>query len=97
MDEQILDYEAKRIRDMFWDEGYREGFKEGFKKGFSEGFSEGFLEGMTATLVSLVKNVFTDGKISALTSLVQKGFISITTAAEQANMTETDFRQKMEK
>ena len=56
--------------------------REGRAEGFAEGRAEGRAEGMTA------------GMISTLASLVEKGVISLSDAAAEANMTAEEFKKE---
>ena len=64
-------------------EALAEGLTKGHKKGLAEGLEKGLAAGMEA------------GTYRTLFSLVKKGLISVRDAAEQAGVSEDEFRQKM--
>lgn len=59
---------------------------EGMAKGRAEGMAKGKAEGMAEGMAK--------GILSTLTDLVKKGLLTITQAAQQANMTEQEFMEK---
>ena len=77
-------YREKRLHDEATALGTarREGIAEGRAEGRAEGIAEGEAKGKA------------EGMLNTLEKLVKKGIITISQAAEQANMPEEEFKEK---
>lgn len=78
----ITEYDEERT----FAEQREEGMAEGMAKGLAEGIAKGMAEGMTKGIEN--------GFFSALAGLVKKGVLTISQAAEEANMTISEFEAK---
>lgn len=74
----ITEYDEERTQSEFKEEGRAEGRAEGLAEGLAVGRENGLIEGTLNTLIGLVK----------------KGILTLTQAAEEANMTVDEFSAK---
>ena len=87
----MTEYDEKRHmaeeREEGREEGRKEGREEGRKEGREEGRQEGREEGRQEGIqIGIIRN---------LILLVKDGLLSLTTAAERAGMTVSEFEEKM--
>ena len=81
------EYDAEKALEIKGQEEYEKGRAEGKAEGRAEGRAEGKAEGRAEGEADGEKKGF----LKALVGLVKNGLLTITQAAEQANMTVEDF------
>ena len=96
---QVLEYEAKTILNEGIHLGHEVGLSEGLSKGRETGFNEGLTKGREAGLNEGLtkgrKAGLNEGRLDMLFNLVEKHLLSTKDAADQMDMDETEFLEKM--
>ena len=72
-----------------------ESMVEGMAEGMAKGMAEGMAEGMAKGKAEGVAEGMTKGILSTLCDLVKKGQLTVTQAAQQADMSEQEFMEKV--
>jgi hypothetical protein len=75
-------------------EGLARGMAQGMEKGIQKGIEEGLEKGIEEGLEKGMEKGKEEGIISTLVSLVKKGILTLAQAAEEANMTVSEFEAK---
>ena len=70
-----------------WNDGIKIGISQGFGQGFGQGLSQGFGQGLSQGK--------RQGIISTLVQLVRDGLLSVSVAAERAQMSEEEFQKQL--
>jgi len=86
----ITEYDEERTLNETREEGREEGRAEGREEGRAEGREEGRAEGREEGIVEGVKQ----GSLKTLIKLVAKGILTLSQAAEEADMTVAEFEAK---
>ena len=95
MKNMLLDYTWERREELIRAEEYEDGLAEGEKRGLALGEQRGIALGEQRGIALGEQRGIALGELQMLIKLVRDGILSIQRAAEEANMSTTEFENKL--